>query len=461
MSQSEPPPLVASETMAGVPAHYFKLSVDPPQTQCAHIVHVSSFKLIKEYPKMVIAVLFVLCTAFAAAVATLGFTTAFTPTTILHAMARRAVTLRRRTSSLSGDVLSPLVNLLQDEESDADVRGSSSVRELIPVNSFIVASTVLLASTAVAAGSPSFAAPLFADGMILQRGSTTQVWGAGAAAGAAVTVTVGSGPSAKTATSTATATGSWQATLPDTPATLSTTLSVRASGSSSAATSLRDVAFGDVLLCGGQSNMGFGMCGAKSATQSPQQALMTLAPLRFYFQSGTGPNGGTGEKCSSGLPAGPNNHNISSTTPYEWFKSNASNSGGYSAVCMLTAQRLYVALGKKVPVGAVESCVGGSQVRAWIPDATNKKAGGKLWKAHMVPLLPMTFKAALWDQGEADAKRTSSAWCVSERCCCAFFSCVLVCCCCCCCCCYCCFDTLLHFLSSIISSIFEQVCLRV
>ena len=99
--------------------------------QCAHIVHVSSFKLIKGYTRMVIAVLFVLCTAFAAAVATLGFTTAFTPTAILHATARSAVTLRRRTSSLSGDVLSPLVNLLQDEESDADVRGSSSVRELI------------------------------------------------------------------------------------------------------------------------------------------------------------------------------------------------------------------------------------------------------------------------------------------------------------------------------------------
>lgn len=28
----------------------------------------------------------------------------------------------------------------------------------------------------------------------------------------------------------------------------------------------------------------------------------------------------------------------------------------------------------------------------------------------MEPLVPMTFRAALWDQGEADAKRTNSTW---------------------------------------------------
>ena len=32
----------------------------------------------------------------------------------------------------------------------------------------------------------------------------------------------------------------------------------------------------------------------------------------------------------------------------------------------------------------------------------------------MEPLLPMSFKAALWDQGEADAKRTSSAYYATE-----------------------------------------------
>eukprot|EP01043_Picozoa_sp_COSAG02_P095487 COSAG02_NODE_31843_length_526_cov_1.096019_1_plen_95_part_10 len=36
---------------------------------------------------------------------------------------------------------------------------------------------------------------------------------------------------------------------------------------------LNDIAVGDVVLCGGQSNMGFGMCGATSKTQTPQQAF--------------------------------------------------------------------------------------------------------------------------------------------------------------------------------------------
>lgn len=76
-----------------------------------------------------------LCTAFAAAVATLGFTTAFTPTTILHATARSAVTLRRRTSSLIGDDLLSLEESIIGGNSDADGSSLSSVREIIPVNS--------------------------------------------------------------------------------------------------------------------------------------------------------------------------------------------------------------------------------------------------------------------------------------------------------------------------------------
>jgi sialate O-acetylesterase len=39
----------------------------------------------------------------------------------------------------------------------------------------------------------------------------------------------------------------------------------------------------------------------------------------------------------------------------------------------------------------------GTNVEPWTPP------NGYLWKKHMVPLLPMTFRLALWDQGEADA----------------------------------------------------------
>jgi len=149
--------------------------------------------------------------------------------------------------------------------------------------------------------------------------------------------------------------------------------------------------------------MGFGMCGATSKTQTPQEALDALPPIRFWFQSGSGPNGGSGAAhCKTSA-------NESSATPaLTWLAANASNAGGFSAVCMLTAQELYHSLGGKVPVGAVESCVGGTNVEPWTPPS------GSLYVQHIVPLLPMSFKFALWDQGEADAKRTNSTWCKSR-----------------------------------------------
>jgi sialate O-acetylesterase len=122
--------------------------------------------------------------------------------------------------------------------------------------------------------------------MILQRDMPTEVWGTGAAGGAEVKVTAGADVEVydrvkRVATTTASANGDWTATLLNIPATMSTTLAVN-DGTSS--TKLTDVAFGDVIVCGGQSNMGFGMCGTRSKNQTYQQALGALEPIRFYFQ---------------------------------------------------------------------------------------------------------------------------------------------------------------------------------
>jgi hypothetical protein len=88
--------------------------------------------------------------------------------------------------------------------------------------------------------------------MILQRDAATKVWGTGAKPGAEVKLSVaksmlttGSMTVAKTLAS---ADGSWKATL-NVPATASSTLTAT-DGTSS--TKLNDVAFGEVLLCGGQ-----------------------------------------------------------------------------------------------------------------------------------------------------------------------------------------------------------------
>jgi len=241
-----------------------------------------------------------------------------------------------------------------------------------------------------------FAEP-FGDGMILQRGESTRIWGASASPGSRVKVTVsGSDGLIAKAHTTADSAGAWELSLPAVAASWSVTV---AAADDVSKVELHDVAFGDVLLCGGQSNMGYGMCGAQSATQTPQQALDDLPELRLYFQMGSGPHGGRGKvRCNTSSGEG-------SATPAKiWLKTNATNAGGASAVCLLTAQRLFEHLGGNVPVGAVESCVGGTEVELWTPPA------GELWQEHMVPLLPMTFKAALWDQGEADAKKTNATY---------------------------------------------------
>ena len=98
----------------------------------------------------------------------------------------------------------------------------------------------------------SFHEPLFTDGMILQRDAAAKVWGSGAAAGSQVHVSVkrdGDGLQLSAAYTTASATGNWSVSMPHVPASNSTTLTVT---DGKHTVSLKDVAFGDVLLCGGQ-----------------------------------------------------------------------------------------------------------------------------------------------------------------------------------------------------------------
>lgn len=207
------------------------------------------------------------------------------------------------------------------------------------------------------------------------------------------------------ATTTATKMGSWLVTLP--PLAAARSVVIEASDGKSQAR-LASVAVGDVLLCGGQSNMGFGMCASRSKHQTAQQALdnVTASQIRFLFYSsdaGSGPGGGTAEgicKTSAGL---------NSTTPgKQWFTATATNAGGASANCLLSAQYLAEHLGPGIPVGAVESCEGGTKVASWTPPK------GALFLHFIKPLAPMNFKAVLWDQGENDVccngAHTNATW---------------------------------------------------
>ena len=280
----------------------------------------------------------------------------------------------------------------------------------------------------------TFHTGIFQPGMVLQRDSPgTKVWGTSLYPSGTVTVQViddQDGSLLSTGSSLIGANKTWVVALErGVAARHSTTLVATfapadtAVSTGTVAEKLHGVAFGDVLLCGGQSNMAFGTCGANSPTQSPNETLASLPggdnPIRFYFQQGSIGGGAaaseSGIQCQSSKPPSGNawcnvSNNLcrsavtSSTPRLQWFNASSVNAGSASAVCLLTAQRLHSALGGSIPVGAVESCVGGTPVEPWTPPA------GSLYVDNIKPLLPMRFSAVLWDQGEADAKRTNSTW---------------------------------------------------
>eukprot|EP00041_Stephanoeca_diplocostata_P014092 m.253041 g.253041 ORF g.253041 m.253041 type:complete len:265 (-) comp19575_c0_seq5:104-898(-) len=172
----------------------------------------------------------------------------------------------------------------------------------------------------------------FGNGMILQRDGAA-VWGVGASTeDVSVSIACSNGQKVQTKASVETY-GTWTTTMTASAA-VKCVVTVAESGANGATATMSNIAIGDVLLCGGQSNMGFGMCGAQSKTQSPQQALddVGTVALRYFFNAGSGPNGGAGGKgCTT------SSGDRSITQSQVWFTANATNSGGASANCMLTA----------------------------------------------------------------------------------------------------------------------------
>jgi hypothetical protein len=207
----------------------------------------------------------------------------------------------------------------------------------------IAIAIVALAHVSVAVSSTAFSVSnTFGDHMVLQRDRPAVVFGfaepATVVSFGALQISVVTG-----------ADGIWRIELPAQPASL-TPRTLVFSASTGGVVVLRDVLFGDVHFCGGQSNMEFTLLGGVHGGVPNATAEIAAAdqyPLIRLFTVGQGTN---------------------STTPLQQLKtieqpwtvaSSASVSVGpwksFSAVCWFTYRNVFDALGGTVPQGLISN----------------------------------------------------------------------------------------------------------
>ena len=158
--------------------------------------------------------------------------------------------------------------------------------------------------------------------------------------------------------------------------------------------SLKNVIFGDVWVCSGQSNMVFTMNGIFNKTEEIAAAAV-YTDIRMAVIKRVRSDVEQADVETSTTWADP---------------SNARALGGFSAVCFFYAMNIYDELG--VPLGLIDSAWGGTRVEAWsnhdaldscdIEDSP-QNSNSYMWNAMIHPLTKMTVKGFLWYQGEANA----------------------------------------------------------
>ena len=219
-------------------------------------------------------------------------------------------------------------------------------------------------------------ASVFTDHMVLQRCRCVPVWGR-AEPGDKVTVRF----AGQAATAVTDKDGRWNVELgfmaPNaTPATLTAALS---DGTQTAA--IADVLVGDVWLCSGQSNMQMGL---PECFNGPQEAAAANCPSLRMLRV---PKGGS--------------DNPREDAPMAWkicSPAVMTESGGFSAAGYYFGRELQQIL--KVPVGLIDSTVGGTPIESWTPPLPPNQPGGDLFNAMIQPLVPFTLRGCIWYQGE-------------------------------------------------------------
>lgn len=316
-------------------------------------------------------------------------------------------------------------------------------------------SLMLMLATASIARAGIVPHPLFSDNMVLQRGMPLVVWGK-ATPGESVEVRLerhaGQESSAAVASSTADQEGRWRVTLPEQSPGDGYTLTLKGQNT----ITLKNVAVGDVWICSGQSNMAWSIERLTIDDQGKKVAEKAHHPQLRLF---TVPRGPAPEPQQT-IPVTANEG--------RWFVCSPQTVLPFSAVAYFFGRDILA--DQKVPVGLINTNVGGTPAEAWTSKegllkepalvyyvermeaakknydplkakeeyetalAKWKKAAAEakaknqpaprppvkvgpggmtnssptgLYNAMIAPLVPFAIKGAIWYQGESNAPRAA------------------------------------------------------
>lgn len=183
----------------------------------------------------------------------------------------------------------------------------------------------------------------FADGMVLQRGAKNPVWGWGPV-GSLVTVTI-DGKSVKTYSD---ADGYWKVYTPAMPAKYADNPVSITVESGIESVTIKNVLVGDVFLCSGQSNMELPIrrCMDVVADKVKDYSNANIRYLKLPHQYNY-------------------NHPNEDVIVKPWQDITPANCAEVSGICYFMARELQEE--ENVPIGIINSAVGGTRVEAWTP----------------------------------------------------------------------------------------------
>lgn len=235
---------------------------------------------------------------------------------------------------------------------------------------------------------------VLSDNMVLQRNTTTNVWG-WSYAGSKVAVKASWMPD--TISAQVDASGKWMVAVPTASAGGPYDLYIASAGTE---ITLRNILLGDVWLCSGQSNMEWG--GNQQLPEILEELSQANDPnIRLLNVSRVG--------------ADHPQYDI----PNTWQNLDAGSLKPFSAIGYFVAKKLREEL--DVPIGIINASWGGTPAEVWTPDylidndpklrqaAAKQEAApyrphqpGVLWNSMIHPLTPFAVSGFYWYQGESN-----------------------------------------------------------